>query len=47
MPELLLGGFGVASLLHVVDAHRMASGVRGASLDAGKEADVVPDLVDE
>ena len=40
--QLLLGGTGVAGLVDVVDAHRMAGGVRGASLHARMEASLVP-----
>ena len=47
MTQLLLGGLGVAGLLHVVDTHGMAGGMGSASLHAGIEADVVPDHVDE
>lgn len=47
MSQLLLGGTGVAGLVDVVDAHGMASGVRGSSLHTGMEASLVPKDVDE
>jgi hypothetical protein len=47
VPELPLGGAGVAGLLDEVDAHRVAGRMRGVALDAGRQADVVPEAVDD